>query len=177
MGACTRRIATAAIGTKASSLATDRVDRAAWCRPSPRTRGLGISHLIVNSGDEVFSLQHSHLDSTEPDLVTGVPGVEHLVARIHACHVASNCGDDSRATHDGRGNRCREDEARARLGLVRDGLDDDEIVERLQCDVDASRLFDHPLTIDRAERLAPSIPTIRCRNVVYAIDSGSWITD
>ncbi len=45
MGARTRRIATATIGTKASSLATARVGRAAWCRPSPRTRGLGINHL------------------------------------------------------------------------------------------------------------------------------------
>ena len=45
MGACTRRIAAAPIGTKASSLATDHVDHAAWCRPSPRTRGLGINHL------------------------------------------------------------------------------------------------------------------------------------
>jgi len=114
----------------------------------------------VDSGDEVFSLQHSHLDPTEPDLVAGVPGVEHLVARIHACHVASNCGDDSRATHDGRGSRCREDEARACLGLVRDGLDDDEIVEGLERDVDASRFFDHPLTIVGAEGLVPSTPAI-----------------
>jgi hypothetical protein len=45
MGAYTRCITAATIGTKASSLATDRVDRAAWCRPSPRTRGLGINHL------------------------------------------------------------------------------------------------------------------------------------
>ena len=143
----------------------------------PTALDASCARLIVNSGDEVFSLEDSHLDPTEPDLVAGVPGVEHLVTRIHACHVASNCGDDSRATHDGCGSRCREDEARACLGLVRDGLDDDEIVERLQCDVDASGLFDHPLTIDRAERLPPSIPTIRCRKGVYAIDSGSWITD
>jgi len=34
MGACTRRIVPASPGVKATGLATERVDHAAWCRPS-----------------------------------------------------------------------------------------------------------------------------------------------
>ena len=45
MGACTRHIAAAANGTKASSLGTARVDPTAWCMPSPRARQLGINRL------------------------------------------------------------------------------------------------------------------------------------
>src|SRR5438128_6935443 len=36
MGACTRRISAGSIGTKATSLATDRSVPAAWCMPSPQ---------------------------------------------------------------------------------------------------------------------------------------------
>src|SRR5262245_62991100 len=45
MGACTRRIAPASGGTKATSLGTARVDRAAWCMPSPQAPDVGINHL------------------------------------------------------------------------------------------------------------------------------------
>jgi hypothetical protein len=45
MVACTRRIAPAPHGTKASSLGTARVDHAAWCMPSPKAQALGINRL------------------------------------------------------------------------------------------------------------------------------------
>src|SRR6188508_3105302 len=35
MGACTRRIASVSINTKATSLTADRAEHAAWCMPSP----------------------------------------------------------------------------------------------------------------------------------------------
>src|SRR4051794_15970666 len=47
MVACTRRIAPASHGTKATSLGTARVEHAAWCRPSPHARDLGVDHLAV----------------------------------------------------------------------------------------------------------------------------------
>src|SRR5215210_2234610 len=50
MGACTRRIAAAAHGTKASSLGTARVDHAAWCMPSPQAPDFGINRLGILEG-------------------------------------------------------------------------------------------------------------------------------
>jgi hypothetical protein len=47
LGARTRRIAPASPGVKASGLATGRVERTAWCRPSPRRRQSPINHLAV----------------------------------------------------------------------------------------------------------------------------------
>src|SRR3954451_15049715 len=46
MVACTRRVAPASCGTKATSLGTTRVGHAAWCRPSPHARDLRIGHLV-----------------------------------------------------------------------------------------------------------------------------------
>src|SRR5262245_50999620 len=54
MVACTRRIAPASCGTKATSLGTARVERAAWCMPSPHARDLGISHLMNIAEDVLF---------------------------------------------------------------------------------------------------------------------------
>src|SRR5262245_64078794 len=45
MGVCTRRVAAASSRAKATSLGADRVDHAAWCRPSPRAREMGINRL------------------------------------------------------------------------------------------------------------------------------------
>src|SRR5262245_32939300 len=45
MGVCTRRVAAASSRAKATSLGADRADHAAWCRPSPRAREMGINRL------------------------------------------------------------------------------------------------------------------------------------
>jgi hypothetical protein len=47
MVACTRRIAPASLGTKATGFGTARVDHAAWCMPSPKARTPGINHLVA----------------------------------------------------------------------------------------------------------------------------------
>jgi|tagenome__1003787_1003787.scaffolds.fasta_scaffold20593252_1 ABC-2 type transport system permease protein len=56
MAACTRRIAAASHGTKATSLGTARVDHADWYMPSPQARHLGINHLMSATADQVFQL-------------------------------------------------------------------------------------------------------------------------
>ncbi len=58
MRACTRRIAAASIGTKATSLATERVNHAPWCRPLPRRTP--ISH---QTSDTISSRSVTFCDS------------------------------------------------------------------------------------------------------------------
>src|SRR5256886_13879079 len=53
MGACTRRISADSIGTKATSLGTDRSVPAAWCMPSPRARLTHIKPLVWSKGSRL----------------------------------------------------------------------------------------------------------------------------
>src|SRR2546430_12569713 len=53
MGACTRRISADSIGTKATSLGTDRSVPAAWCMPSPQACLTHLKPLIWSKGSRV----------------------------------------------------------------------------------------------------------------------------
>ena len=87
--------------------------------------------------------ENLHVDPAEADVVARVPRIQHLVAGVDARRIAPDRGDDPGSARRGLGCRCRKDEAGARLRLVRHGLDDDELVERLERDVDAAGLLDH----------------------------------
>ena len=66
MMACTRRIASASRGTKASSLGTARVEHAAWCMPSPHAPDFGINHLaaeVLPACERVWLAVEEELDA------------------------------------------------------------------------------------------------------------------
>src|SRR5437870_12273523 len=95
MGACTRRISADSIGTKATSLATDRSVPAAWCMPSPQACLTHLKPLDLRVADRMAEkcLPQCSLLDAEPrrldvaldapcasERVELVPDVERMVA-------------------------------------------------------------------------------------------------
>src|SRR5215831_6655701 len=78
MVACTRRIAPASHGTKATSLGTARVDHAAWCMPSPHAPDVAIDHLAGGSTGSSVVDEHLHAD---------LLGDAHVILRAFLCEV------------------------------------------------------------------------------------------
>src|SRR5262249_33653400 len=97
--------------------------------------------------DEVLALQDTYLDPTEANLEARVPRVQDLVTGVDARDVASHRRDDPGAARDCGSGRGGKDQPGSRLRLIGHRLHDDELVERLERDVDAPRLLDHAHTI------------------------------
>src|SRR5918999_5814332 len=101
------------------------------------------ARLVVNTRYELLAPQDLHVDPAEPDVVAGIARVEHLVADVDPVRVRADLGHDPRAAGRRLGRGGGEDEPGTGLGLVRERLHDDELVQRLECRLDAARLFDH----------------------------------
>src|SRR5439155_15828962 len=111
-----------------------------------------------------LALEDLDLDPAEAHVVAGLAWIENLVAGLDAFCLASHCGHDPRSAGCRRRRRSRQDQAEARLRLVRDRLDHDELVERLERQVDGG-LFDHALTIRGSlARIAATALDLRLRN-------------
>jgi hypothetical protein len=70
--------------------------------------------------------------------VAGVAGEQDLVSGLDAGRVAADRGHDARAAVRLGGGR--DDQTHVRLRLLVRGLDDDEVIERLQRQVDPARV-------------------------------------
>src|SRR3954467_13459119 len=89
-----------------------------------------MSASVEDAGDEMLALQHLLRGAREADVVAGVLGKKHLVAGRDAFDLRAAGGDDAAAAM--RLEAARADQPGACLGLLLGGLDDDEVVERLE---------------------------------------------
>ena len=118
-------------------------------RPAAPRRGL--EDLVVDAGDELAPADHLAGDATQPDVVAGVLGEEHLVARVDPVGLGADGGDDPRAAA-GLG-ALRDDQAGPRLDVLVDRLDDQVVVERLERDRQRGGIL-HPLIVGSLTCLA-----------------------
>jgi hypothetical protein len=88
----------------------------------------------VNAGDELAAPHDLHGVPGKTNVVAGVTRKQDLVPRLHAARLAAHGGDYTGPAI--RLGRCREDQPEVRLRLLVRGLDDDEVVERLQGEID-----------------------------------------
>jgi bifunctional non-homologous end joining protein LigD len=97
--------------------------------------------LIVNPRDQLEAAQELYGRAPEPYVEARVLREQHLVARLDAARIRSDRGHDSgpAAGLVARGD----DQTGARLGLLVTGLDHDEVVERLERQIDPAWLLQH----------------------------------
>src|SRR6266540_6490591 len=89
---------------------------------------------VVDACDQVRPPQDAHCRARQPHFVAGVGREEDLVARLDPYAFRPDGGDDAGAAVGLR--RGRNDQAQVRLRLLVRGLDHDEVVERLEREVD-----------------------------------------
>jgi hypothetical protein len=90
----------------------------------------------VHTCDEITAPHDLHRCSRQPHLVARVARKEDFVSGLDAARVGADGRHDARAAV--RLGRRREDQPERRLRLLVRGLDDDEVVERLERQVDAA---------------------------------------
>src|SRR6266536_2740981 len=93
---------------------------------------------VVDACDQVRPPQDAHCRARQPHFVAGVGREEDLVARLDPYAFRPDGGDDAGAAVGLR--RGRNDQAQVRLRLLVRGLDHDEVVERLEREVDPARV-------------------------------------
>jgi hypothetical protein len=84
----------------------------------------------VHAGDQLGPPKDLALHAAEADVVAGVLGEKHLVARVDPQRIGADGGDDARPAA-GLG-ALRDDQPRARLDVLLRRLDDQMVVEGLE---------------------------------------------
>jgi bifunctional non-homologous end joining protein LigD len=95
----------------------------------------------VHPSDQLRSPEEFDGGSPQADVESCILGKQHLVARLDAAWIRSHRGHDSRPATGlvARGD----DQAGARFGLLVAGLDHDEVVERLERQIDPAWFLQH----------------------------------
>ena len=92
----------------------------------------------MHAGDQLAAAHDSDCIAGEPHLVARVTRKQHLVTGLDTVHFAPDCGENSSPAVGLRGRR--EDQPEVRLRLFVGRLDDDEVVQGLEGQIDASRV-------------------------------------
>jgi hypothetical protein len=92
----------------------------------------------VHAGDQLAAAHDSDGIASEPHLVARVTREQHLVTGLDSVHLAPDRGEDSGAAVGLCGRR--EDQTEVRLRFLVGRLDDDEVVQWLEGEIDASRV-------------------------------------